>query len=433
MNFRDLVYRLYARRVEGRLDHDQVPKHIGVILDGNRRWAKASGGSAVQGHQAADKISELLGWCDETDVEVVTLWMLSTDNFDRPEHELKPLLGIIENTVRNLAADGRWRVHHVGTLDLLPAETQTVLKEAEEATSGIDGIIVNVAVGYGGRQEIADAVRSLLQEHSAKGTTFEELAEIVSTDLISEHLYTRGQPDPDLVIRTSGEQRLSGFMLWQSAHSEYYFCEVFWLGLPQGRLPAGAARLLRPPPPLRSLSAFVRTPAIAATEPERFRTYARQPPLRSQSAFVRPPARHRRNDARAPLTRPPVRPIPSAPPVPAPGEPKGVCTGHRASTGTSPHRVICGGMASDRTGNTPVRSTSGHQPGGCRVQVSGTQPARPGGPLRTKDRRESAADAVAVVRSAHRRPIPVRPLLSGSSATVRRTPRPRPRGYVLPW
>ncbi|CAO0836419.1 Ditrans,polycis-undecaprenyl-diphosphate synthase ((2E,6E)-farnesyl-diphosphate specific) [Streptomyces microflavus] len=86
MNFRDLVYRLYARRVEGRLDHDQVPKHIGVILDGNRRWAKASGGSAVQGHQAgADKISELLGWCSETDVEVVTLWMLSTDNFDRPE------------------------------------------------------------------------------------------------------------------------------------------------------------------------------------------------------------------------------------------------------------------------------------------------------------------------------------------------------------
>ncbi|MFE0084802.1 undecaprenyl diphosphate synthase family protein, partial [[Kitasatospora] papulosa] len=118
MNLRDLVYGLYARRVGGRLDHDQVPKHIGVILDGNRRWAKASGGSAVQGHQAgADKISELLGWCSETDVEVVTLWLLSTDNFDRPEAELIPLLGIIENTVRQLASDGRWRVHHVGTLD----------------------------------------------------------------------------------------------------------------------------------------------------------------------------------------------------------------------------------------------------------------------------------------------------------------------------
>ncbi|SDL92157.1 isoprenyl transferase [Streptomyces wuyuanensis] len=229
MNLRDLVYGLYARRVEGRLDHAQVPKHIGVILDGNRRWAKASGGTAAEGHQAgAEKISELLSWCAETDVEVVTLWMLSTDNFDRPEEELRPLLGIIENTVRNLAADGRWRVHHVGTMDLLPARTQSVLKEAEQSTDGIDGILVNVAVGYGGRQEIADAVRSLLNEHAAKGTTFEELAEIVDTDMIASHLYTRGQPDPDLVIRTSGEQRLSGFMLWQSAHSEYYFCEVFW-------------------------------------------------------------------------------------------------------------------------------------------------------------------------------------------------------------
>ncbi|MGW1889706.1 isoprenyl transferase [Streptomyces sp. NPDC002004] len=229
MNLRDLVYGLYARRVEGRLDHDQVPKHIGVILDGNRRWAKASGGTTAQGHRAgADKISEFLGWCAETDVEVVTLWMLSTDNLDRPEDELVPLLGIIEDAVRGLAADGRWRVHHVGTLDLLPSRTQLVLKEAEETTADNTGILVNVAVGYGGRQEIADAVRSLLLDHARKGTTFEELAERVDIDVIAEHLYTRGQPDPDLVIRTSGEQRLSGFMLWQSAHSEYYFCEVFW-------------------------------------------------------------------------------------------------------------------------------------------------------------------------------------------------------------
>ncbi|MFI7653160.1 isoprenyl transferase [Streptomyces albidoflavus] len=229
MNLRDLVYKLYARRVEGRLDHDQVPGHIGVILDGNRRWAKASGGTTAQGHRAgADKITEFLGWCAETKVRVVTLWMLSTDNFDRPESELTPLLGIIEDSVRGLAADGRWRVHHVGTLDMLPDRTRTVLKEAEEATAANQGILVNVAVGYGGRQEIADAVRSLLLDHAARGTSFEELAETVSIDSISEHLYTRGQPDPDLVIRTSGEQRLSGFMLWQSAHSEYYFCEVFW-------------------------------------------------------------------------------------------------------------------------------------------------------------------------------------------------------------
>jgi short-chain Z-isoprenyl diphosphate synthase len=229
MNLRDLVYGLYSRRVERRLDVTQGPKHIGVILDGNRRWAKAASSTAEQGHQAgADKISELLGWCEETGVEVVTLWLLSTDNFDRPSGELVPLLGIIEDAVAGLAATGRWRVHHVGTMDLLPDRTQAVLKEAEQATHNVAGLLVNVAVGYGGRQEIADAVRSLLYEHAGRGTSIEDLAEILDVEHISEHLYTRGQPDPDLVIRTSGEQRLSGFMLWQSAHSEYYFCEVFW-------------------------------------------------------------------------------------------------------------------------------------------------------------------------------------------------------------
>ncbi|MCW2869809.1 isoprenyl transferase [Actinacidiphila oryziradicis] len=229
MNLRDLVYGLYARRVERRLDLSQGPKHIGVILDGNRRWAKAAGGTTEQGHRAgADKIAEVLGWSEETGVEIVTLWLLSTDNLDRPAEELGPLLGIIEDTVRGLAETGRWRVHHVGARDLLPERTQRVIKEAERDTEGISGILVNVAIGYGGRQEIADAVRSLLHEQAGRGTTIEDLAEILDVEHISEHLYTRGQPDPDLVIRTSGEQRLSGFMLWQSAHSEYYFCEVFW-------------------------------------------------------------------------------------------------------------------------------------------------------------------------------------------------------------
>ncbi|EST39019.1 UDP pyrophosphate synthase, partial [Streptomycetaceae bacterium MP113-05] len=229
MKLRDLVYRLYARRVEDRLDLARVPEHIGVILDGNRRWARASGGTTEQGHKAgASKIQELLGWCAETDVQVVTLWLLSTDNLTRPEHELLPLLGIIEDTVRDLAADGRWRVHHVGQLDLLPDRTRQVLKEAQEQAGGGDGIVVNVAVGYGGRQEIADAVRSLLGDHAGRGTRLEDLAENLTVEDIAEHLYTSGQPDPDLVIRTSGEQRLSGFMLWQSAHSEYHFCDVFW-------------------------------------------------------------------------------------------------------------------------------------------------------------------------------------------------------------
>ncbi len=113
-------------------------------------------------------------------------------------------------------------------MDLLPAGMQATLKEAEEATAHIKGIVVNVAIGYGGRQEIADAVRSMLFDAHDKGVAMEDLAESVDIDMIGRHLYTSDQPDPDLVIRTSGEQRLSGFMLWQTAHSEYHFCDVYW-------------------------------------------------------------------------------------------------------------------------------------------------------------------------------------------------------------
>ena len=181
-----------------------------------------------RGHQkGADKIFELLEWCQQYGVEVVTLWLLSTDNLSRPASELEPLLRIIEETVRELV-DGGWRINPVGALDLLPAETARALKDAGEVTAGRDGLLVNVAVGYGGRREIADAVRSLLQDHATRGTTIEELAGILDVEHIAEHLYTAGQPDPDLVIRTSGEQRLGGFLLWQSAQSEFYFCDAYW-------------------------------------------------------------------------------------------------------------------------------------------------------------------------------------------------------------
>ncbi len=226
---RELVYRLYGHRVEAAIPREEVPRHVGVILDGNRRWARASGADPSTGHQrGADKIEEFLGWCEELGVEVVTLWLLSTDNLHRRSEELTALLRIIEGVVRDLAATGRWKVHPVGALDLLPGDTARVLKEAGTATSRNTGMTVNVAVGYGGRREIADAVRALLHEHAARGTTVEELAQLLDVEHIAEHLYTKGQPDPDLVIRTSGEQRLSGFLLWQSAHSEFYFCEAFW-------------------------------------------------------------------------------------------------------------------------------------------------------------------------------------------------------------
>jgi short-chain Z-isoprenyl diphosphate synthase len=225
----DLAYGVYERRLKAQIPLDRRPRHVGVILDGNRRWATAQGSSSSAGHRAgAAKIVEFLGWCDDADVEVVTLWLLSTDNLERPAGELQSLLTIIEDTVTDLVGQGRWRLHPVGALDLLPDHTARVLKEAQEATANIDGSLVNIAVGYGGRREVVDAVRSLLHEHASHGTSLDELAALLDAEHIAEHLYTRGQPDPDLVIRTSGEQRLSGFLLWQSAHSEFYFCEAYW-------------------------------------------------------------------------------------------------------------------------------------------------------------------------------------------------------------
>lgn len=225
---RRVLYPAYEARLVRRLP-ESLPRHVGVMLDGNRRWARAVGQSTAHGHRAgAANIEPLLGWCDEIGIEVVTLWLLSTDNLNRPAHELEPLLGIIADAVDSLADQRRWRLHPVGALDLLPSDTARRLKAAEEATRDVDGMLVNVAVAYGGRREIADAVRSLLTQAAEDGASLEELAHEVDVDMIGEHLYTKGQPDPDLVIRTSGEQRLGGFLLWQSAKSEFYFCDAYW-------------------------------------------------------------------------------------------------------------------------------------------------------------------------------------------------------------
>ncbi|WP_438672268.1 isoprenyl transferase [Solihabitans fulvus] len=227
-----LIYRVYEWRLGLQLEGVERPRHVGLIMDGNRRWAREAGlTDVVDGHRAgARKIVEMLGWCRESGVEVVTVWLLSTDNLvNRPPEELGPLLDIIGDIADELAEPGNpWRVRHVGALDLLPTETAARVSAASLRTEGRTGMTVNVAVGYGGRQEIADAVRKLLQQHAEAGTTIEELAEVLDVDHIAEHLYTSGQPDPDLVIRTSGEQRLSGFLLWQSAHSEFWFCEAYW-------------------------------------------------------------------------------------------------------------------------------------------------------------------------------------------------------------
>jgi short-chain Z-isoprenyl diphosphate synthase len=227
-----LLYATYEHRLIAELDHSRLPQHVAVLADGNRRWARtnAPGQPLVAGYQAgADKLKEFVEWCDELGIPVVTLWVLSTDNFSRSSaEEIAPLLGVIESMVNDLAASRRWRVHPVGALDLLPAESAEALKHADRDTADIDGMLVNIAVSYGGRHELRDAVRSLLAEHAHNGTSIEELSQTLDIEHIAEHLYTKGQPDPDLIIRTSGEQRLSGFLMWQSAHSEFYFCEALW-------------------------------------------------------------------------------------------------------------------------------------------------------------------------------------------------------------
>ncbi|GIG65777.1 isoprenyl transferase [Phytomonospora endophytica] len=236
MWLKDLIYkvflRVYERRLAGKLAGKPLPRHIGVMVDGNRRWAREMGYiNPNDGHRVgAERIKQFLRWCDDMGVGHITIWLLSTDNLSRPAAELDPLLQIIEDLATELAEDGQpWRLNMIGAIDLLPPQHLGALKAAEERTRTRNGgAQVNLAICYGGRREIADAVRSLLHQHAQSGTSLEELAEIVDVHHIAEHLYTKGQPDPDLVIRTSGEQRMSGFLMWQSEYAEYFFFDANW-------------------------------------------------------------------------------------------------------------------------------------------------------------------------------------------------------------
>jgi short-chain Z-isoprenyl diphosphate synthase len=227
-----LLYSAYERRLLDEIDRSRLPRHVAVLADGNRRWARANApdGTLIAGYEAgARKLKDFASWCDELGLQVVTLWVLSTDNLDRSaDEEVLPLLDIIVAMVVDLAASNRGLVQVVGALDLLPPATAEDLRGAAASTQGRDGMHINIAVSYGGRHELRDAFRSLLADEVARGTTLSDLAETLEIDQIADHLYTAGQPDPDLIIRTSGEQRLSGFLMWQSAHSEFYFCEALW-------------------------------------------------------------------------------------------------------------------------------------------------------------------------------------------------------------
>ncbi|WP_035791696.1 polyprenyl diphosphate synthase [Kitasatospora mediocidica] len=230
----DLLRTLYTRRLRRQVMTGPLPKHVGLIMDGNRRWARQMGlANPSLGHKVgAEHVEEVLSWCEALEIKHITVFLCSTENLQRRgDTEVAFLMQLIEQVVadRLTRPNARWQVHLAGMLDALPDSTARALKEAVEATrTCTTGAHVTLAVGYGGRQEVIDALRELMYERAEAGGSLTDVADTLTVDDITPHLYTAGQPDPDLVIRTSGEQRLSNFLLWQSAYSELYFCEAYW-------------------------------------------------------------------------------------------------------------------------------------------------------------------------------------------------------------
>jgi short-chain Z-isoprenyl diphosphate synthase len=229
------LYRLYERRLLSEVLVRPAPGHVGIILDGNRRYGQRWGvtDSARIYALGARKLDDVLNWCAELAIPAVTLWVCSTDNLSRPADQISGILAAVETKLLSLVDNPqihsrRVRVQTIGRLELLPDHTLAALHAAREATSGYDGMVLTIAIAYGGHEEIVDAVRALLNEDVERGITLREAVNHISPKTIGEHLYSAGVPDPDLIIRTSGEIRLSGFLLWQSAHSEFYFSDVFW-------------------------------------------------------------------------------------------------------------------------------------------------------------------------------------------------------------
>ena len=232
---RRLIYRVYEARLAKEVRRGAIPHHVGVLPDGNRRFARTAGLSSIgAGHlDGADNIERLIDWCDELGIPFITVWALSTDNMNRPSDELETIFKIVESRVEALAERQRRaaisrRIRSVGRRDLLPASTVESIQRVEQMTAdNRDGDLI-IAIGYGGRDEIVDAVRRMIRDHARRGESLDDLAHTLDADEFGRYLYAPDIPDPDLVIRTSGELRLSGFMLWQSAFSEYYFCDVYW-------------------------------------------------------------------------------------------------------------------------------------------------------------------------------------------------------------
>jgi short-chain Z-isoprenyl diphosphate synthase len=229
------LYWLYERRLLAQVTAGgKLPRHVGVIMDGNRRFARAFGMDAASGHDhGAGKARDVLEWALELGITHMTLWGFSSDNRGRPAEEVAHLHSLFTKQAREFLTDERLIAHRVqvrviGDIDDFPEPTKQALRELEAATCDFDRLHLHVALGYGGREEIVAAVKRLLHEHADAGDDLRAAADNLSIDEIQRHLYTAGTPDPDFVIRTSGEVRLSGFLLWQTAYSEFYFCDAFW-------------------------------------------------------------------------------------------------------------------------------------------------------------------------------------------------------------
>ncbi len=230
MRIPSLLYRLYEPLLWAQIKSGPRPHHIGLIVDGNRRFAKVQGLASNEGHNAGSKrLEDFLRWCWRLNIGIVTLYGFSTENYKRSEEEVDYLMDLILRKLREFQVDPvitreRVRIKVIGRRENLSAEMNVEIDKVEKMTRDHDRFLLNIAISYGGRAEIVDAVKKLVTEVSAGNIEIDGIDE----QTFAQYLYTEGIPDPDLIIRTSGEERLSGFLIWQAAYSELYFTEVYW-------------------------------------------------------------------------------------------------------------------------------------------------------------------------------------------------------------
>jgi tritrans,polycis-undecaprenyl-diphosphate synthase [geranylgeranyl-diphosphate specific] len=227
----NILYRLYEWYISRDLKPEKMPKHVAIIMDGNRRYSKLQGNmDVIKGHEiGVDTLEKVLDWSIELGIEIITVYAFSTENFNRPQHEVEGLMKLFVKNFKRLVDHEKIhrnevKVKVVGRTELIPESVREAIKEAEDATAQYDKRLFNIAIGYDGRLEIIDSFKKIIQQVQAGEITIDDVDE----ELVSKNLYTGGLDDPNLIIRTSGEERLSGFLLWQSSYSELYFCETLW-------------------------------------------------------------------------------------------------------------------------------------------------------------------------------------------------------------